>query len=123
MGQFGSVGLRIVSVQIFQGLGDTGVEAHAPGQGQLGGQSFLNQSVGELVPPHGLRQLLNDPRGQRLFQNLKQPVFGDLFNQRPNLGQGELPPDYRRHGQGFVATLGQPVQAPSDHLPYSLRNA
>ena len=70
MGQLGGVGISIIAVKLFQRLGDAGVEPHPPGQGQLFGQSFLNQGVGELVASHGLGQLLDDPGRQRLFQNI-----------------------------------------------------
>ena len=69
----------------------------------------MNQGVGELVAAHGLGQFLYDTSVQGFFQNFEETIFGDVFYDRFQLVQRELPANYRSHGEGLVATLGQPV--------------
>ena len=100
-------------------------------QGQLLNQGFLGQPMGELVAPHGLRQLLDQPHLQGLLQGLQQLVFGKalscasrrIVKEPEQLVQAKFPADDRGGGQYPVAFLRQPVEALAYNFADTLGNS
>ena len=84
--------------------------------------------MGKLVAPHGLGQLLDQPRLQGLLQGLQHLVFGKalsggsrrIIKEPEQLVQAKFPGDDRGSGQYPVAFLRQPVQALAYNFPNTL---
>ena len=72
-------------VELLQGLGDSGVEPYPPCERELVSQGLLDEGVGELVAPLGLRHLLDHPRCLRFLQNLQHAVLRKILDQRLKL--------------------------------------
>ncbi len=61
VGQLGGMRFGIITVKLFQGFSDAGMQPYPPGQCQLLGEGFLNQGVSKLLVAHCMGQLLDDP--------------------------------------------------------------
>ena len=81
VGQFGGMGIDVVRIQLFQGLADPCMQPGPPGGGQLLGQGFLNQSIGELLAGSRPRWLFDDSGGNGLFKGLQHTVFSFFYAQ------------------------------------------
>ena len=57
----------------------------------------------ELVPACGARRLLEHVSGERLLEDVQEPLVGEVGRQSGELVERELPADRRRDGQGLVA--------------------
>ena len=93
VGKLRQVRLQVCTVQLFDNLTDAVMQPRPAGGCQLIIQRGPNQGVRKLITAHGLRQLFDHPRRNRLLQQLQQAILAYIWEKTMDFLQGELAPE------------------------------
>ena len=115
VGQLRKARLRHSGGQVLERLADPAVEPRTPGGVELLVERLADESMGEAVAPADARHLRDDARGERLLEQLEEPLPGKLGHPRQHLDL-EFAAHHRRGGEHAIALRRQAVEAAADHL-------